>query len=218
MYVLLRYRETFVIKYGNPLDDEDLVSFDPDARGTFLLTTRMDDTCPPSTSPHKTEMDAGLCYEPCVRGYNGVGPVCWAETVNVGVGKPVGLRPCPGGWVNDGLTCRQPITCGKGWKFFTEGCSGGRVQGRLPGVCGGGNAEGEKDLGNLPNWLVDKSNPKKYIATHPSYVDGLCYKGCPPDKPDRVPGMPYLCFRNTRGLSYGRGVGDMPPLFRIGNK
>ena len=208
VYSLLRYRETFVIKYGNPYDDEDLVSIDAEAKGTRLFSTSPD-SCP----LNKSDLDAGLCYEPCDSGYNGVGPVCWAETVNIGAGKPVGLEPCPAGWVNDGLTCRQPITCAKGWKFFTEGCSGGRIRGRLDG---GGICDWPSDRGNLPNWLVDKSDPKKYIATHPDKIAGLCYKKCPADKPNHVPGMPYLCFKGERGLSYGRGAGEVPPLFRFG--
>jgi hypothetical protein len=28
--------------------------------------------------------------------------------------------------------------------------------------------------------------------------------------------MPYLCFKNSRGLSYGRGVGEVPPIFHFG--
>lgn len=207
-YTMLRYRETFVIKYGNPFDDEDLVSFDPDAKGNKLISITPDSCYAP-----KSEYQDGLCYEPCEMGYHGVGPVCWADTVNIGAGKPVGLEPCPAGWVNDGLICRQPITCASGWKFFTEGCSGGRLKGRLDG---GGICD-TADKGNLPDWLVDKSDPKNYIATHPDRVDGLCYKKCPADKPDHVPGMPYLCFRNSRGLSYGRGVGEVPPIIHFGN-
>lgn len=208
VYVLLRYRETFVIKYGNPFDDEDPISFDPDAKGTKLFSTTPDSCYAP-----KSEYQDGLCYEPCEMGYNGVGPVCWANTVNIGEGKPIGLEPCPAGWENWGMVCHQPIKCASGWKFFTEGCSGGRIVGRLDngGICD------TEDKGNLPDWLVDKSNSQNYIATHPDRVDGLCYKKCPTDKPDHVPGMPYLCFKNTRGLSYGRGVGDVPPLFHFGN-
>ena len=49
--------------------------------------------------------------------------------------------------------------------------------------------------------------------THPNEITGLCYKNCPPDTPNRVAGMPYLCSAATsvgdgRGkTSYGRGVG-----------
>jgi hypothetical protein len=208
VYTLLRYRETFIIKYGNPFDDEDIVSFDREAKGTRLFSTTPD-SCP----AHKSDLDAGLCYEPCEVGYHGVGPVCWADTVNIGTGRPVGLEPCPAGWVNDGLTCRQPIRCATGLKFFTEGCSGGRIQGRLNN---GGICDWPSDRGNLPDWLVDKRDPKNYIATHPDKVDGLCYKKCPADKPNHVPGMPYLCFKGSRGLSYGRGAGEVPPIVRFG--
>lgn len=208
VYGLLRYRETFVLKYGNPFDDEDIVSIDPEGKGTRLISTT-----PDSCYGAKSEYQDGLCYEPCDAGYHGVGPVCWADTVNNGVGKPVGLEPCPAGWVNDGLTCRQPITCASGWKFFTEGCSGGRIKGRLDG---GGICDWPSDRGNLPNWLVDKKDPKNFIATHPDKIDGMCYKKCPANMPNHVPGMPYLCFKGARGLSYGRGVGEPPPLIHFG--
>ena len=213
-YCLLRYRETFILKYGNPFDGEDLVSLDKDARGTRLFSTITDNTCPPwFGSLTKTELADGLCYEPCDSDYHGVGPVCWADTVNIGVGKPVGLEPCPAGWINIGLICRQPITCASGWKFFTEGCSGGRLKGRLDG---GGVCDWPSDRGNLPDWLVDKSDPKNYKATHPDRVDGLCYKTCPAEKPKHVPGMPYLCYKGDRGVSYGRGAGEIPPMIQFG--
>lgn len=162
-----------------------------------------------STTPHtcpknRPELDAGLCYERCREGYKGVGPVCWAITHSVGVGKPVGLEPCPDGWANDGLICREPIRCATGWDFFRKGCSGGRLRGRLNN---GGVCDWPQDRRKLPMWLRD--------GAHPERVDGLCYKKCPEDKPNRVAGMPYLCYKGGP-LSYGRGVGRVPSIVRIG--
>lgn len=207
LYAMVKAKETFIFKIGNPMKDQDIVALERQKPGyrLFALT--------PDTCPAGFDLDAGLCYPPCEPGYIGKGPVCWAETTNIGVGKPVGLEPCPPGWSNDGLTCRQPIRCATGWKFFTEGCSGGRVVGRLNG---GGICDYPSNRGELPSWLVDKSNPKNYIATHPDRVDGMCYKQCPADKPNHVPGMPYLCMKGTR-LSYGRGVGKVPPIFAFGD-
>ncbi len=207
LYAMVKAKETFIFKIGNPMKDQDIVALERQKPGyrVFALT--------PDTCPAGFDLDAGLCYPPCEPGYIGKGPVCWAETTNIGVGKPVGLEPCPPGWSNDGLTCRQPIRCATGWKFFTEGCSGGRVVGRLNG---GGICDYPSNRGELPSWLVDKSNPKNYIATHPDRVDGMCYKQCPADKPNHVPGMPYLCMKGTR-LSYGRGVGKVPPIFAFGD-
>jgi hypothetical protein len=164
------------------------------------------DTCP----RNRRELQDGLCYEPCDDGYDGVGPVCWAESVNIGVGKPVGLEPCPRGWYTEGLICRQPIKCAEGLAFFSEGCSGGNLLGRLNK---GGICDWPSDLGNLPSWLVDKSNPKQYVATHPDKVAGMCYRKCPKEYPNHVPGMPYLCFRGKRGAAYGRGAGTIPPIY-----
>ncbi len=102
-------------------------------------------------------------------------PLCEASSVykffkglvDVGVGVPVELENCPAGWTNDGLTCREPITCAEGLDFFTDGCSGGKVVGRLDsgGVC--------------PD-------------DHPIKIDGLCYTECP-ENYVRTEGMPYTC-------------------------
>ena len=174
-------------------------------------------TCPPRNAKHKTELQAGLCYEPCRAGFHGVGPVCWADSEGVGVGKPVGLEPCPAGWSNDGLICREPIYNDCSWKGLFGECwgrlRGGRLRGRLDG---GGICDWPSDRGNLPSWLVDKSK-KQWVATHPDKVDGLCYKKCPKHLPVRIPGMPYLCYRGGP-LSYGRGVGEIPPIFSALNR
>ena len=189
LFAALKYRETFVIKYGNPNNDEDLISFDRDAKGKRLLGFTPD-TCP----ANKPELDAGLCYEQCEDGYHGVGPVCWANTMNRGIGKVMKLQSCSQsgypGWTDTGLLCNEPIQCGKGWDFFRKGCWGGRVK---------------------PKRMTCDQYPE-----HKDQVAGLCYKRCPADKPRHVPGMPYLCFKGTRGLSYGRGAGDVPPLFAFG--
>jgi len=188
LFFTLKYRETFVIKYGNPFNDEDIVSFDSNAKGKRIFGFTPD-TCPAG----KPEYDAGLCYEQCEDGYHGVGPVCWANTTNRGVGKVMKLLSCPesgySGWTDTGLLCNEPIECGKGWEFFTKGCWGGRIK--------------------------TKKLTCDVYPEHKDEVAALCYKRCPPGM-RHVPGMPYLCFKGTRGLSYGRGVGDVPPIFAFG--
>jgi hypothetical protein len=207
LFIAVKVKENFVFKVGNPLEDQEIISFDPEAPGMKIFSITPD-TC----NGVKDEYQDGLCYERCKSGFHGVGPVCWADTVNIGVGKPVGLEPCPPGWTNDGLICREPIQCGKGWEFFTKGCWGGKLRGRL----NGGGICDYPDKGELPNWLVDKSDNNNWKATHPERINGLCYKKCPPEKPNHVPGMPYLCMAGDQ-LSYGRGVGDVPPLFHFGD-
>ena len=91
----------------------------------------------------------------------------------------------------------QKITCAGGWEFFTKGCSGGDIVWKQL-TC---------------DSYGDREN-----------VDALCYKKCPVklrrDGTEyswrHVPGMPYLCFDGTRGLAYGRGVGEIPPIIRFG--
>jgi hypothetical protein len=190
VYGVVRMKETFVMKYGNPFKEEELLSFDEDGRGKQFFGTT------PHTCPcDKPEYDAGLCYPRCEEGYHGVGPVCWADTKGIPIGKVLLLKSCEesgyGGWSDWGLICHEPIRCATGWKFFTEGCRGGRL--------------GAKRL-----------SCDGYDGRFPDQIASLCYQKCPPELPRHVPGMPYLCFRGTRGLSYGRGVGGIPPLVRFG--
>jgi hypothetical protein len=47
-------------------------------------------------------IDAGLCYKNCSAGFNGVGPVCWAE-------KPAGWVDCGMGAAKDSATCASVV-------------------------------------------------------------------------------------------------------------
>jgi len=154
-------------------------------------------TCPDD----HPDLQDGLCYQKCREGYRGVGPVCWANSENIGIGTPIGLEECPEGWNNDGLTCREPLRWNgcKHKGLFGEcygGAEGGAVRGRLDG--------GGKCPGPGGDEYVDK-------------VDGLCYKKCPEKLPNHIPGMPYLCYAGG-DLSYGRGVGKIPALIRFFGK
>lgn len=219
----------------------DIVTTDGEKTDGYPIFNTTPNTCPKD----KPELDAGLCYPRCKSGFHGVGPVCWADSRDVGVGQAVGLEPCPKGWSNDGLICREPIWCDPidthdsiwPWNWTGGGCHGGRLRGRLDngGICDW------PDKNELPGWLVReetqmennarigelKKNLKKgeslppgterkiTVADNPDYVDGLCYAKCPPELPARIPGMPYLCYKGD-GLSYGRGAGAIPSLVRIG--
>lgn len=155
----------------------------------------------PQTCRPGEELDAGLCYTKCRNGYSGVGPVCWADSVNIGIGTVIGLEPCPGSWSNDGLICREPIYNDCSWQGLFGECwgrlRGGNLRGRLDngGVCpgpGGGD-------------------------DHTDKIDGLCYRKCPKEKPEHIPGMPYLCYAGGP-LSYGRGVGGIPSVARLASR
>ena len=154
----------------------------------------------PHTCRPGQELQSGLCYKKCRQSYKGVGPVCWAESTNIGTGKVVGLEPCPDGWNTSGLICYEPIRCYSIRDCFRRGkcgCRGGNVKGRLNngGICpgpGGGK-------------------------THTDKIDGLCYKKCPPEKPEHIKGMPYLCYAGGP-LSYGRGVGGVPSVGRLAGR
>lgn len=166
----------------------------------------MEDTCKPGY-----ENDAGLCYPKCRNGYKGVGPVCWAQTDNIGIGTVIGLEDCPQGFLTEGLICREPITgggctthCDGNWDWNSGGycktrcepIKGGRLKGRLDG---GGKCPGPQG------------------GPHYDRVDGMCYKRCPKEKPYHLPGMPYLCYVGG-DLSYGRGLGKIPKLIRVFGK
>jgi hypothetical protein len=87
-------------------------------------------------------------------------------------GVPFQLEDCPAGWSNDGLICREPISCASGWDFFTQGCHGGALRGRL-------------DNQQCP-------------ADHPDKVGLLCYKQCP-EGWEHTEAMPYLCRDSSKG-------------------
>lgn len=179
--------------YLFPIRESFIVSL-PEWMGGYEVFSWTPHTCPKD----KPDLDAGLCYEKCRDGYHGVGPVCWASSENVGVGTPVALEDCPAGWSNDGLTCREPMRwdgcCNKGLFGECYGClRGGEVKGRLN--------SGGKCPGPGGSDYVDK-------------VDGLCYRKCPAHLPNRVPGMPYLCYKGG-DLSYPRGAGKIPSMLRL---
>ena len=191
-FLILKHRETFVMKYGNPFDGEDMISFDPGAKGTRLFAITPD-TCP----SNKPVLDAGLCYEECEEGYNGVGPVCWARSQGIGIGKIPGIE-----WYKQKTTSWGSIGCTRGRSFRFSGyddCYEYDIW-KARQVC----SSDEETI-----------NGKK-VKFEREIKDGLCYRKCPKDLPDRIPGMPYLCYRNTRGLAYGRGVGSVPPIFAFG--
>lgn len=194
LFFALKYRETFVVKYGNPINNEDIISFDAGAKGTRIFGI-YPDTCPGS----RPDMQGGLCYAACDAEYDGSVTRCNARTSGIGIGKVQKLLSCEEsgypGRADDGLLCRAPIT----W----NSC---KFRG-LFNECWGGAEGGQID-------------PKKLTCAgyeeHVEMVDGLCYRKCPDDKPFRVPGQPYLCHAGKRGVSYDRGGGDIPPIFAFG--
>jgi hypothetical protein len=197
MFWLMPKHEGFRVSLPSALGGRDLlvVTMNEFSLGGFDIARLTPFTCP----VNKPDLDAGLCYEKCRDGFRGVGPVCWANSQGIGVGTPVGLEPCPDGWNNDGLVCREPISCKSIGDCFSGrgcGCSGGNIRGRLNngGVCPGPGGDEYKDK-----------------------VDGLCYKQCPTNLPVHLPGMPYLCYKGG-ALSYGRGVGQVPSILRFFGK
>ena len=220
-YVLLKRRETVGLKYGNPFDGEDALSFDRDAKGTRLFSTTPD-TCPVD----RPSLDAGLCYEECDEGYHGVGPVCWADTMNRGVGMLAEAKPCTemglgSEYRDDPLTCWKDLKCSTycdgNWDWSDGGfchtkCSGPDL--KLKGL----RCPGRFQFTFLTNILdaVGGGSGNVDPAEFTELTDSLCYRKCPADKPNYIQGMPYLCTKGARGLSYGRGAGTVPPIFHFG--
>lgn len=190
--------------------------------------------------------EGGLCYENCKPGYHGLGVRCYADSVNIGSGTVLGLEPCPvetdgqGAWVNMGLTCtRWKRECNR-WGtdiigHWWTGCI--ETVGRLDhgGQCPGpqdfeGNYDDEikkwKEASDkkphIPDAAVDGHQTCADVAEigtdkHTERIDGMCYKKCPAEYPEHIPGMPYLCYKGGE-LSYDRGGGLVPAMFRIFGK
>jgi len=207
--------------FGLHVWGNDWYNFDSDGEG-YEVFNMFPNTCPPD----RPDKDAGLCYPRCRQGFHGVGPVCWADSVGVGVGVPVGLNPCPDGWNNDGLTCRENIYNDCSWQGLFDECwgklSGGKIVGRLNPYCPKKHRIAGDGYDTSDNHCkIEKTRgvcegPGSTTDDHPDYVNGLCYRKCPADLPARIPGMPYLCYKGE-GLSYGRGVGRIPSVVRIAN-
>ena len=201
--------------------------------------------------------EGGLCYKNCNPGYHGFGVRCYADTVGIGIGKVIGLEPCPentdgqGNWTNLGLTCsRWKRECVKWGPLFGATWWTGCVEtvGRLDkgGLCPGpqdfsGNYDDEikkwKKSYDKPDPIIDPTTGKMETAVEANAaghktcaditqvgtdknterIDGLCYKKCPSDYPEHVPGMPYLCYKGGE-LSYHRGGGLIPSLYRFFGK
>jgi hypothetical protein len=168
----------------------------------------------PNTCPKdRPEYDAGLCYPKCRDGYKGIGPVCWVESFNRGVGTPVLPEDCPEGYKEDSLlTCSKPLKCDTycdgNWSWSDGGFCHTKCEGGLWGrLNNGGRCFKESDI-------PEDANPADY---HTDKKDGLCYKPCPEDKTSTIAGMPYLCYIGG-DLSYGRGVGRVPALFQFLSK
>lgn len=174
------------------LPNRPFVTTDPNQNKGYEVYSTTPHTCPP-THP---ELQDGLCYPRCRPGYTGRGALCEAISQGVGVGIPVELEPCPDGWNNDGLICREPIRNDCSMRGLFKECwgrfVGGRLKGRLDngGVCG---------------------NKGGSTGSHPDKIAGLCYRKCPAEFPHRIRGMPYLCYIGG-DLVYGRGIGKAPPI------
>jgi hypothetical protein len=57
------------------------------------------------------ELNGALCYNRCIPGYNGVGPVCWANLTDVGAGTFPEKRGCASGQRDDGTSCWEDWAC-----------------------------------------------------------------------------------------------------------
>jgi hypothetical protein len=170
---------------------------------TIKKIVRTNTGVPVSECGPNQDKDAALCYDKCPDGYHGIGPVCWQDTIGVGVGTAVELEDCPAGFRNDGLTCQKDLHCSGGncntwWDgccsrgLFNEcyGCARTHCE---PVRCEGPETKGRLDHGG--NCPADREK-----------VDGLCYQRCPAGW-EHVPGAPYNCRRAGAALSIPRGVG-----------
>ena len=166
------------------------------------------------------EKSGALCYEK-VDGYTNVAGTVWQNCppghTDTGVRceklqtLPAGTLPrlsdCPGGWTNDGATCREPVTmssCPGGWvddgllcrnpvRCDPIGCHSAHdcfFHGRC-GCWGGGCQGGEVVNKTLYGGRVEGRALRGPDADE-DRIDGLDYKKCP-EGMSRQPGMPYLC-------------------------
>ncbi|MBP9713842.1 MAG: hypothetical protein KBD60_09165 [Sterolibacterium sp.] len=140
----------------------------------------------PLTCALNEQYDAGLCYEPCKEGYDGVGPVCWARDASYGRG--VGAVPgsaCASNLEMDAGLCYPK--CNTGYHAVGPVCWNDK-----PGSYGRG-------AGTIPNLIP-------YACPSGKEMDaGLCYPKCNTG----YHGVGPVCWLDE-SASYGRGVGTVP--------
>lgn len=181
----------------------------------------------PMSCSSSQEYDAGLCYQQCNEGYNGVGPVCWKEDASYGRGVGTIPTQCAPGHELDAGLC-YPV-CSSGYNgvgpvcWSTRPLSYGRGVGTIPsniwtGECPSGK---ENDAGLCyyycdagyngvgPVCWLENASYGRGVGTIPKncgsgkeYDAGLCYPVCQ----SGYHGVGPVCWTN-QALSYGRGVG-----------
>ena len=103
-------------------------------------------TTPETCTGQKSSLEAGLCYNNCKPGYHGAMTSCYADSVNIGVGTPVGLEPCGDEYRTEGLVCSNIRW--DGCKHNTViGCIGGLVGDMYGRLNNGGVCPGPSDFG-----------------------------------------------------------------------
>lgn len=196
--LMIRSREHLTLLTEYPFVTFESQQNPPDSGGGVEVYSLTPNTCPPEF-PERVALN---CHKRCRTGFTGHVTMCVADSHNRGVGIPIELEPCPDGWHTEGLICREPIRNDCSLRGLFRECWGRLTGGRLKGRLDGGGVCGNKD------------GPTR---DHPDKVDGLCYRRCPADKPQRIPGMPYLCYAGGP-LTYDRGTGITTPAAAILNR
>jgi len=126
------------------------------------------------------EMDAGLCYNKCPEGYNGVGPLCW--------------KTCPPGWKDTGAQCQKDsYTNGAGFPLNHCGdkeMDAGLCYNKCPGgykgvgpVCWASCPPGWKDTGVACEKDIYANGTGKnpsMCGARQELVGNKCLDNCPP--------------------------------------
>lgn len=184
----------------------------------------------PMSCASDQEYDAGLCYDLCADGYDGVGPVCWKQDASYGRG--VGTIPslCGAGEEMDAGLC-YPV-CADGYDgvgpvcWSTRPLSYGRGAGTIPSnIWTGACPTGKENQAGLCYWYcdagytgvgpvcwLDNASYGRGVGTIPKNCPagqendaGLCYPVCD----EGYHGVGPVCWTDS-ALSYGRGVGTIP--------
>ncbi len=187
--------------------------------------------------PDDKNKDAGLCYDKCRDGYNGVGPVCWLKncppnTIDIGAvctkkTEPAKKANCPSGMRDDGTSCwldtygrgtgRAPglEECPPGWNDDGLTC-------RKPITCASGLdfftkgcSGGEVISKNLKNCNSDEE--KNGLLCYPKCKEGFHSVGCCLCEPNGGPGIKktlmdrQYCppgYKNVAGICWAECSGE----------
>jgi len=154
----------------------------------------------------KPERDGLLCYPDCKSGFNGQGPVCWANCPESGSGckkylpffakwsypkTTIPKASCPKGWTKLGVGAASWCDNSRIWPL--------RIQTKGATLSCTNSGDYKNSNGKISAGLCHHECKDGFVS---DFIGAVCYQRCPPNTTNTG----ATCNKN----SYGRGAGVFP--------